>query len=70
MTESDRFITLTWRKSTFSAEHECVEVAAAGGSVFTRDSKNRSCSPVGISFSAWRILLERIKAGELDPGDC
>lgn len=62
MAESGRSTTLVWRKSTFSAPHECVEVAVNGHSVFVRDSKNRSDPPVEILADTWRIFLNRVKA--------
>jgi len=63
MAESGRSTTLGWRKSTFSAEHECVEVAVNGQSVLVRDSNNRSDPPLEILASTWRIFLKGIKAG-------
>jgi hypothetical protein len=63
MAESGRSTTLVWRKSTFSGEHECVEVAVNRKSIFVRDSKNTSDPPLGISLNSWLAFLNRVKAG-------
>jgi hypothetical protein len=64
MAESDRSIALVWRKSTFSAGTECVEVAVEGRSVFVRDSKNGSDPPLELSADAWRVFLNGMRAGK------
>lgn len=54
---------LTWRKSSYSGNNggQCVEVAAPGGLVAVRDSKN----PVGVRLAfapdAWREFAARVK---------
>lgn len=70
MAESGRSTTLVWRKSTFSGPHECVEAAVDRQSIFVRDSKNVSDPPLEISLDSWLTFLNRVKAGELDPGGC
>ncbi|MFB8084389.1 DUF397 domain-containing protein [Streptomyces sp. NPDC055992] len=48
---------LEWFKSSYSDSssnsNECVEVAAAPGSVHVRDSKDLSVSPLAFGESAW-----------------
>jgi hypothetical protein len=63
MAESGGPTTPVWRKSTFTAGNECVEVAVDGKSVFVRDSKNRSDLPLKIPVNTWQIFLNGIKAG-------
>jgi hypothetical protein len=63
MAESGRSTALSWRKSTFSAEHECVEVAVNEKSIFIRDSKGGSVPLLEILADDWRIFLNGIKAG-------
>jgi hypothetical protein len=63
MAESGRSTTLVWRKSTFSGQNECVEVAVNRQSLFVRDSKNTSDPPLEISLNSWLAFLNRVKAG-------
>ncbi|MFE6765468.1 DUF397 domain-containing protein [Streptomyces sp. NPDC057689] len=47
---------LEWFKSSYSDSsnsNECVEVAAAPGSVHVRDSKDLSVSPLAFGETAW-----------------
>jgi hypothetical protein len=55
---------LTWRRSTFSGATNCVEIAAAEGAVYIRDSKSSVDSQIlATSLSSWQALLNRIRAG-------
>ncbi|TNY38769.1 DUF397 domain-containing protein [Thermomonospora catenispora] len=56
-----------WRKSSHSgANYTCVEVTALAARVGVRDSKQGDRAPVlRLSASAWRSLLEGIKAGRI-----
>jgi hypothetical protein len=47
---------LTWRKSGYSVENNCVEVAF-GGIVAVRDSKNPAGPILAVSPTAWRAFL-------------
>ena len=51
---------LEWRKSRKSTNNDCVEVAAAGGSVFVRDSKNRSGPELHFSSGQWQSFIADI----------
>lgn len=56
-----------WRKSSYSVDNNCVEIADAGPQVVVRDSKLGDASPVlhftRAEFAAW---LDGCKAGEFD----
>lgn len=56
---------LAWRKSSYCAQGECVEVGALNGRILMRDSKNPG--PV-LSFSAdeFRAFALGLRAGEYD----
>ena len=55
-----------WRKASFCASRECIEVAQQDGVVLIRDS----VQPYGVVLQSpaqhWQSLLRRVKAGELD----
>jgi hypothetical protein len=58
---------LTWRRSTFSGGTNCVEVATAEGAVYIRDSKSPGGQILATSLSSWQVLMNSIRAGELNP---
>ena len=68
MAESGWSTALAWRKSTFSAERECVEVAVSGQFVFVGILR-RSNPPIAFPLSSWSTFLNKVKARELDPGN-
>lgn len=53
----------SWRTSTYSGSNggECVEVAARGGDVLLRDSKNRQGPVLRVSPAAWRKFASQIQ---------
>ncbi len=54
-----------WRKSSYSGgSGNCVEVAALGGGVAVRDSKDPGGPSLVLAPGAWRAFLAGIKAGE------
>ena len=56
---------LGWRKSTVSAQGDCVEVATAAEAVFVRDSKGPG--PVlRLTTSEWTAFLAGVRKGEFD----
>jgi hypothetical protein len=57
---------LSWRKSSASANGDCVEVALAKDSVFVRDSKQRITDILQFTPSEWRAFLLGVRAGEFD----
>jgi hypothetical protein len=57
----------TWRKSTYSANNGCVEVAfVEDGGVAIRDSKDRSGSVLVFWPHEWTAFLRGVRAGEFD----
>jgi hypothetical protein len=57
-----------WRKSTYSANNGCVEIAFIDGAgVAVRDSKDRSGSVLIFQGHEWRAFLNGVRAGEFDP---
>jgi hypothetical protein len=52
---------LKWVKSTYSAQGNCIEVAAAGH-VLIRDSKNATGPVLEVGPVVWRELVDRVKA--------
>jgi hypothetical protein len=58
-----------WRRSSFCASGECVEVSAQDGMIILRNSKNPA-AVVRYSGREWRSFLLGIKAGEFDDLEC
>jgi len=59
------FTTARWRKSTWSGDGGCVEVAHADGWIGVRDTKDAGAGPV-LTFTKreWQAFLAGIGAGE------
>ena len=58
--------TLTWRKSSASADApQCVEIACTGLSVLVRDSRHKSGDVLAFTPVQWSAFLQRIRNGEL-----
>jgi hypothetical protein len=55
-----------WRKSSFCASGECVEVAAQNGMILLRDSQEPRGSMLRYTTEEWRSFVRGIKAGEFD----
>ena len=55
-----------WRKSSFCASGECVEVAAHSGMIVLRDSKDPSGGMLRYTAEEWQSFVKGIKAGEFD----
>jgi hypothetical protein len=60
----NRGTALNWRKSSASANTDCVEVAATGRSVLVRDSHATSARMLELDPSQWRALLRHILDGD------
>ncbi|MFC6082190.1 DUF397 domain-containing protein [Sphaerisporangium aureirubrum] len=55
-----------WRKSSSSANQDCVEVAClAGGARALRDSKNPEGPVLGVGSLEWSMFIATIKDGGL-----
>lgn len=60
---------LAWRKSTFSDDQDCVEVAQPGGTDGTthvRDSKSPAGPVLSFSAAEWSAFRQGVRAGEFD----
>ena len=58
----------TWRKSTYSNNGECVEVAALDRLVGVRDSKDRGGAILFFTHGEWNAFLAGTRTGEFDLG--
>lgn len=54
----------TWRKSSLSNPHNCVEVALVSGGVAVRDSKNPTRGPLLFDNAEWRAFVRGAAMGE------
>lgn len=58
---------LEWRKSTYSSNGDCVEIAFGdGGSVFVRDSKRQHGVVLEFTPEEWDAFLKGVHAGEFN----
>lgn len=57
---------LTWRRSTWCAAANCVEVSNADGAVAVRDSKRTDGAVLVYTSDEWRAFVQGVKAGEFD----
>jgi hypothetical protein len=55
---------VTWRKSSFSQNGNCIELASDKKSIFVRDSKDHSGNILGFRPTDWSIFIARIKSAE------
>lgn len=55
-----------WRKSTFSGNGQCVEVARDNGMVLLRDSKDPRSSRLAFTPAEWAAFTAGVKAEEFD----
>lgn len=51
-----------WRKSSYSAEKNCVEVARLGEGVAVRDTKNREQGYFTADAAEWSAFVGAVKA--------
>jgi hypothetical protein len=54
-----------WRKSTYSAESDCVEVAFVDERVAVRDSKDRRGPMLVFSRGEWEAFVAGVRDGQL-----
>ncbi len=62
--EAGRPVQLAWRKASFCASGECVEVAQRDGAVILRDSVQPSGRLLRYTGEQWRSFVRSVKAGE------
>jgi hypothetical protein len=55
-----------WRKASFCASRECIEVGQRNGVVLIRDSVQPYAAVLASAVRDWQSLIRRVKAGELD----
>jgi hypothetical protein len=55
-----------WRKASFCASRECIEVGQRNRVVLIRDSVQPHGSVLESAARDWQSLIRRVKAGELD----
>ena len=58
---------LAWRKSSFSSQNGCIEVAPLGqGHLALRDSKNPDQGYFVYNAHEWQSFVQAVRAGEFD----
>jgi hypothetical protein len=57
---------LDWRKSSFSGTGDCLEWAVDAGTVWVRDSKDRSGPKLALTWSEWGAFIRGVRSGEGD----
>jgi Domain of unknown function (DUF397) len=65
-TDAARSADTQWRKSSFCATGECVEVTRQDGMLVIRDSKHPMAGTQRYTQQEWRAFVLGIKAGEFD----
>lgn len=55
-----------WRKASFCASGECVEVAQQAGMILLRDSKRPRGGVLRYTAEEWESFVRGVKAGEFD----
>lgn len=55
-----------WRKSTFSAQGNCVEVSVQDAWFGVRDSKDQAGPILNFTPDEWRAFVLGVKSGEFD----
>lgn len=58
---------MSWRKSSASADGDCLEVAQIQEYVWIRDSKNPSGLVLGCSPEGWAVFLGGVRGDEFAP---
>ena len=54
----------TWRKSSFSGESGCLELAETAAGVWVRDSKDREGPVLAFTRAEWTAFLAGVRNGE------
>ncbi len=55
-----------WRRASFCASNECVEVSQHNGMIVMRNSKKPSGLMLHYSTEEWQTFIRGVKAGEFD----
>ncbi|PKW19844.1 DUF397 domain-containing protein [Saccharopolyspora spinosa] len=56
----------TWRKSSHSGTHNCVEVGRVGDRAAVRDTKDRAAGYFTANREQWSSFVAAIKGGKFD----
>jgi Domain of unknown function (DUF397) len=56
---------MNWKKSSYSGQGNCVEVAPLRNGMAVRDSKNPDGPVLRFSADAWQAFVSGIKAGRI-----
>lgn len=56
----------TWRKSSYTHDNSCVELAEADEAILVRNSNHRDAGTLTVTPAAMAALIEDVKADELD----
>jgi len=56
----------SWRRASFCASNECVEVARQGDMILMRDSAQPQGSMLQYAVEDWGSFMRRIKSDEFD----
>ena len=64
--EARQTVQPAWRRASFCASGECVEVAQRNGMIILRDSKEPRGSVLHYTPEEWQSFVRGIKAGEFD----
>jgi hypothetical protein len=57
---------LSWRRASFCASNECVEVAPHNGMIVMRDSTGHQGQMLHYTAEEWQSFIRGVKAGEFD----
>jgi hypothetical protein len=63
--EVKRATSLAWRRASFCASHECVEVAQWADMIMVRDSGQSRGRALRCTAEDWKLFVRNIKAGRL-----
>ncbi|GAA3346166.1 hypothetical protein GCM10020358_56120 [Amorphoplanes nipponensis] len=55
---------LEWRKSSFCAAANCVEVAQLAEQILVRDSKNPTAAPLSFTTEEWSAFVRGVNDGQ------
>jgi hypothetical protein len=56
----------SWRRASFCASNECVEVTQRNGMIVMRNSKEPSGRVLHYTTEEWQSFIRGVKAGEFD----
>ena len=57
---------LVWRKASYSANGNCVEIASYGGRILVRNSMAHHGPALVFTYEEWKAFVSGVVAGEFD----